>query len=316
MPRLSIRLLCRKVSQGERKGMLEGKVVVITGGGRGIGRETALYCAAKGASVIVADPGVAADGSGEDSAPAQATADEIVAAGGKALANFGSVAESADANAMIEQAVSEFGRIDGVINAGGYLRDGWWHKMSRAQWDEMIDVHLNGSFNMCKAATPYFREQESGSFVLFTSPSALIGNPAQSNYSAAKHGVIGLMQSIALDMARSKVRANAIAPTAMTRLVEGAMRANGATDEHVAQAAARMGADKIAPLAAWLVSDDASDISGYIMGSRGEEVSFFDLPRPVARLKQDGGWTIEALAERFGPAIREHGGIGLGKQEI
>ncbi|MCB2048618.1 MAG: SDR family NAD(P)-dependent oxidoreductase [Novosphingobium sp.] len=296
--------------------MLDSKVIVVTGGGRGIGRETAIYCAAKGASVVVADPGVAADGSGEDAAPAQATADEIVAAGGKAVANFGSVAEASQANAMIEQALDQFGRIDGVINAGGYLRDGWWHKMSRAQWDEMIDVHLNGSFNMCKAATPYFREQESGSFVLFTSPSAIIGNPAQSNYSAAKHGVIGLMQSIALDMARSKVRANCIAPTAMTRLVEGAMRANGSDDAYVAQVAASMGADKIAPLAAWLVSDDAADISGYIMGARGEEVSFFDLPRPVARMKQEGGWTIEGLAERFGPAIREHGGIGLGKQEV
>ncbi len=296
--------------------MLQGKAIVVTGGGRGIGRETALYCAAKGASVIVADPGVAADGSGEDAAPAQATVDAILAAGGTAHANFGSVADPAEANAMIDQAVGEFGRIDGVVNAGGYLRDGWWHKMSRSQWDEMIDVHLNGSFNMCKAATPYFREQESGSFVLFTSPSAIIGNPAQSNYSAAKHGVIGLMQSIALDMARSKVRANAIAPTAMTRLVEGAMRANGADDAYVAQVAKSMGADRIAPLAAWLVSDDAADISGYIMGARGEEVSFFDLPRPVARLTQEGGWSIEALAERFGPVIREHGGIGLGKQEV
>jgi NAD(P)-dependent dehydrogenase (short-subunit alcohol dehydrogenase family) len=296
--------------------MLNGKVIVVTGGGRGIGRETALYCAAKGASVIVADPGVAADGSGEDAAPAQATADEIVAAGGRAHANFGSVADSAQANSMIADAVERFGRIDGVINAGGYLRDGWWHKMARPQWDEMIDVHLNGSFNMCKAATPYFREQESGSFVLFTSPSAMIGNPAQANYSAAKHGVIGLMQSIALDMARAKVRANCIAPTAMTRLVEGAMRANGADDDHVARVAASMGADRIAPLAAWLVSDDAADVSGYVMGARGEEVSFFDLPRPVARLRQEGGWTIEALSERFGPAIREHGGIGLGLQEI
>ena len=296
--------------------MLQGKSIVVTGGGRGIGRETALYCAANGASVIVADPGVAADGSGEDAAPAQATVDAILAAGGTAHANYGSVADPAGANAMIEQAVEQFGRIDGVINAGGYLRDGWWHKMSRSQWDEMIDVHLNGSFNMCKAATPYFREQESGSFVLFTSPSAIIGNPAQSNYSAAKHGVIGLMQSIALDMARSKVRANCIAPTAMTRLVEGAMRANGADDDYVAKVAASMGADKIAPLAAWLVSDDAADVSGYIMGARGEEVSFYDLPRPIARMTQQGGWTIEALAERFGPAIREHGGIGLGKQEV
>ncbi len=297
-------------------GLLSERVVAVTGAGRGVGREIALLCAKEGAAVVVNDLGGNAEGEGADLSPAEQTVDDIKAAGGKAIVNGASVADPKGATSIIEDAVAHFGRIDAVVNNAGILRDRIWHKMSHEDWNAVIDVHLNGCFNVSKAATPYFREQESGSFVLFTSPSALIGNPAQSNYSAAKHGVIGLMQSIALDMARSKVRANAIAPTAMTRLVEGAMRANGATDEHVAQAAARMGADKIAPLAAWLVSDDASDISGYIMGSRGEEVSFFDLPRPVARLKHDGGWTIEALAERFGPAIRAHGGIALGKQEI
>lgn len=300
----------------ETKGnrVLEGKVLVVTGAGRGIGREIALYCAGKGASVVVVDPGVAADGSGTSEDPARQTAEDIAAAGGKAHPSFASVTDPDGANSMVEDAVSKFGRIDGVINAGGYLRDGWWHKMSRVQWDEMIDVHLNGSFNMCKAATPHFRSQESGSFVLFTSPSAIIGNPAQSNYSAAKHGVIGLMQSIALDMARSHVRANCIAPSAFTRLVEQAMRANGTPDEMVERIAKSMGADKIAPLAAYLVSDAAKDISGYVFGAVGEQVSFYDLPRPVATLKHEGGWTIEALADELGPAIREHGGIGLGQQ--
>lgn len=294
--------------------MLQGKVVVVTGGGRGIGRETALLCAARGASVIVADPGVAADGTGGDAAPAEQTADDIRAAGGTAHASLASVADPEGANSMIEDAVSRFGRIDGVINAGGYLRDGWWHKMSRAQWDEMIDVHLNGAFNMCKAATPYFREQESGSFVLFTSPSAIIGNPAQSNYSAAKHGVIGLMQSIALDMARAKVRANCIAPTALTRLVEQAMRANGASQDSIDRMAAAMHPSRIAPLAAWLVSDAARDVSGYVFGAVGDKVSFYDLPRPVATLSHEGGWSIEELDRDLGGAIRAHGGIGLGDQ--
>ncbi|MBV1918552.1 MAG: SDR family NAD(P)-dependent oxidoreductase [Sphingomonadaceae bacterium] len=293
---------------------LDGKVLVVTGGGRGIGRETALYCASKGASIVVVDPGVGTDGSGQNSAPAEQTAQDIMAAGGKAHANFASVTDTAGANSMVEDALTQFGRIDGVINAAGFLRDGWWHKMSRQQWDEIIDAHLNGAYNVCKAATPHFREQESGSFVLFTSPSAVYGNRGQSNYSAAKHGVIGLTQSIAIDMGHFKVRANCIAPTAWTRLIEQTVGITGAGDDVVNKMKTDLGADKIAPLAAYLVSDAAQEISGYVLEARGDKVSFFDLPRPVATLEHEGGWTIEALADELGPAIHSHGGIGLGHQ--
>ncbi len=160
---------------------LDGKVVAITGAGRGIGRELALYCAAQGAAVIVNDPGVAQAGDGGDPAPAETTANDIIAAGGKAAANFGNVADPKEAAGIIEDAVAKFGRIDAVVNNAGILRDTIWHKMSYEDWKSVIEVNLTGVFNVSKAATPYFREQQSGSFIHFTSTSGLIGNIGQAN---------------------------------------------------------------------------------------------------------------------------------------
>ena len=195
-------------------GMLAGKVMAITGAGRGVGREIALLAARHGAAIIVNDPGVGGGGEGGDAAPAQQTADDIIAVGGQAYANFASVTDPLGAASIIEDAVQRFGRIDAVVNNAGILRDTIWHKMSHEDWRAVIDVHLNGCFNVSKAATPYFREQQSGSFIHFTSTSGLIGNIGQANYSAAKLGIVGLSQSIALDMARTGVRSNCIAPFA------------------------------------------------------------------------------------------------------
>lgn len=291
--------------------MLEGKVLVVTGAGRGIGREIALFCARDGASIVVVDPGVEVDGSGVSSEPAQQTVEDIRSAGGKAYANFASVADRAGAVTMIEDAISRFGRIDGVINAAGILRDAWWHKMTRADWDAVIDVHLNGAYNVCRAATPHFRNQESGSFVLFTSGAAIHGNEAQANYSAAKHGVIGLSQSIALDMARFGVRSNCIAPIAWSRMIEQTVAATDADEQMVAQLQG-LGAEKIAPLAAFLVSDAAKNISGQLFGAQGDEIAFYDQPRPLATLYHEGGWTIEALADELGPAFEERQDLDFG----
>ncbi|OQW74997.1 MAG: 3-hydroxyacyl-CoA dehydrogenase, partial [Proteobacteria bacterium ST_bin14] len=199
--------------------MLQGKVVAVTGAGRGIGREIALLCAREGAAVVINDFGGSADGEGLDAGPAQETANDIKAAGGRAIANTASVADPAGAASIIEDAVKAFGRIDAVVNNAGILRDRIWHKMSHEDWSAVIDVHLNGAFNVSKAATPYFRDQQSGSFIHFTSTSGLIGNFGQANYSAAKLGIVGLSQSIALDMARAGVRSNCIAPFAWSRLV-------------------------------------------------------------------------------------------------
>ena len=284
-------------------GMLEGKVVAVTGGGRGVGREIALLAASHGAAVVVNDPGVGGGGEGGDAGPAQQTADDIVAAGGKAWANLASVTDPKGAASIMEDAVQRFGRIDAVVNNAGILRDGIWHKMSHEDWAAVIDVHLNGCFNVSKAATPYFREQQSGSFIHFTSTSGLIGNIGQANYSAAKLGIVGLSQSIALDMARAGVRSNCIAPFAWSR-----MTASIPAETPEAQARVdrlkTMSADKIAPLVVYLASDAAKDVTNQIFAVRKNEIVLFSKPRPVRSMTKTEGWTPESIADELIPAFR------------
>lgn len=283
--------------------MLEGKVVAVTGAGRGVGREIALLCARHGAAVVVNDPGVGGGGEGGEAGPAEQTVSDIVEAGGKAWANLASVADPAGAQSIIEDAVQRFGRIDAVVNNAGILRDAIWHKLSLEDWRAVIDVHLNGSFNVSKAATPYFREQQSGSFIHFTSTSGLIGNIGQANYSAAKLGIIGLSQSIALDMARANVRSNCIAPFAWSRMTASIP---AETPEQIARVERMksMSADKIAPLAVYLASDAAADVSNQIFSVRKNEIVLFNKPRPIRSMTKLEGWTPEAIAAELIPSFR------------
>lgn len=284
-------------------GMLEGKVVAVTGAGRGIGREIALLCAREGAAVIVNDPGVAQEGDGGDAGPAETTAADIAAAGGRALANLASVADPAGAASIIEDAVKAFGRIDAVVNNAGILRDRIWHKMSHEDWSAVIDVHLHGAFNVSKAATPYFRDQGSGSFIHFTSTSGLIGNFGQANYSAAKLGIVGLSQSIALDMERVGVRSNCIAPFAWSRMTASIP---ATTDEERARVERlkTMSADKIAPLVAFLASDASVGVTNQIFAVRKNEIFLFSKPRPIRSVHMSEGWTPQSIAEVAMPALR------------
>ncbi|MGW8202259.1 SDR family NAD(P)-dependent oxidoreductase [Sphingomonas bisphenolicum] len=284
-------------------GCLAGKVIAVTGAGRGIGREVALHCAAQGAAVVVNDPGVAQAGDGGDATPAQQTAQDIISAGGRALANFGNVTDPQGAASIIEDAVQKLGRIDGVVNNAGIVRDAIWHKMSYEDWKSVIEVNLTGVFNVSKAATPYFREQKSGSFVHFTSTSGLIGNLGQANYSAAKLGVVGLSQSIALDMARAGVRSNCIAPFAWSRMTSS-IPAETPDQQARVKRLQEMAADKIAPLVAFLISDASQDVSNQIFSVRKNEIILFSKPRPARSLAKLEGWTAEAIAEELLPAFR------------
>lgn len=284
-------------------GILDGKVVAVTGAGRGIGREIALLCANEGAAVVINDPGVGESGDGGEAGPAEQTASDIVAAGGQAIANLASVADPVGAVSIVEDAVKRFGRIDAVVNNAGILRDTIWHKMSHEDWRAVIDVHLNGAFNVSKAATPYFREQGSGSFVHFTSTSGLIGNVGQANYSAAKLGIVGLSQSIALDMARVGVRSNCIAPFAWSRMTASIPTDTPAAMERV-QRMQSMGAEKIAPLVAFLASDLSTDVSNQIFAVRRNEIVLFSKPRPIRSMTKSDGWTAQSIADELVPSFR------------
>jgi NAD(P)-dependent dehydrogenase (short-subunit alcohol dehydrogenase family) len=283
-------------------GMLEGKVIAITGSGRGVGREIALLAARHGAAVVVNDPGVGGGGEGGDAGPAQQTADDIIAAGGTAHANFASVADPAGAASIIEDAVQRFGRIDAVVNNAGILRDAIWHKMSYEDWRAVIDVNLTGAFNVSKAATPYFREQQSGSFVHFTSTSGLIGNVGQANYSAAKLGLVALSHSIALDMARAGVRSNCIAPFAWSRMTASIPAETPAQKERVERLKA-MSADKIAPLVVYLASDASKEVNNQVFSVRKNEIVLFGKPRPVRSMTKLDGWTPETIADELIPSF-------------
>ena len=284
-------------------GMLEGKVVAVTGAGRGIGRGIALLCAQEGAKVIVNDFGGSAEGEGADASPAAEVVGLIKDAGGEAIANYASVADPKGANSIIQDAIQGFGRIDAVVNNAGILRDRIWHKMSAVDWKEVLDVHLNGCFNVSKAATQAFKDQGSGSFIHFTSTSGLIGNFGQANYSAAKLGIVGLSQSIALDMARFGVRSNCIAPFAWSRLIATIPATNEAEALRIERMKS-MSADKIAPLVAFLSSDAAAEVTNQIFAVRKNEIFLFDKPRPIRSMHRSEGWTPETIASDLLPAFR------------
>ncbi|MGE4431527.1 MAG: SDR family NAD(P)-dependent oxidoreductase [Sphingobium sp.] len=282
---------------------LEGKVVIVTGAGGGVGEGIAKLAASRGAHVVVNDLGGSTAGEGADAGPAQRVADEIKAAGGSAIANAQSVATWDSAHEIVQSAIDAFGRIDVVVNNAGVLRDVMFHKMSEQDWDIVRAVNLDGPFFMARAAAPHFKAQESGCFVHLTSTSGLVGNMAQANYSAAKMGVVGLSKSIAIDMAKFNVRSNCIAPFAFTRMV-GTIPANDERNRARLEIAKRMTPEKIAPLAVGLMMEEASDVTGQVFGSRMNEVMLFSLNRPIRTAQTSDGWTPESVVSHAIPAMR------------
>jgi NAD(P)-dependent dehydrogenase (short-subunit alcohol dehydrogenase family) len=286
-------------------GVLDGKVVIVTGGGNGIGKECALLAGREGASVLVNDLGGGLKGEDAGSSgPAEQVAAEIRAAGGKAISNSDSVSDYDAVVAMIEQAKKEFGGLHAIINPAGILRDGMFHKMSPEDWKAVIDVHLHGAFNVTRASIEYFREKQDGSYVLFTSTSGLIGNIGQANYAAAKLGVMGLSRIIAMENAAKNVRSNIIAPFAWTRMIASIPVKDEASAARVERFQRSMRADQVAQMAVALCADGAKDTTGQIFAVRGNEVFLFNQPRPVRGMARLEGWSPSSIIEHCLPAMK------------
>jgi NAD(P)-dependent dehydrogenase (short-subunit alcohol dehydrogenase family) len=282
--------------------LVEGKVVVVTGAGNGIGRAIAVMMAEHGAKVVINDIGVSLTGEGGSASPAEETQATIRNAGGEAAISTDSVSDPSAAKQIIQCALDNFGRIDAVVNNAGILRDNIFHKMTADDWTSVINVHLNGSFFVASAAAQEFRKQESGAFVFMASASGLIGAVGQANYAAAKLGMTALSKSIALDMKRFNVRSNCIAPVAWSRMVSSIPTD---TPEQKARVEKMMQItpEKNAPLAVYLASNRAAHVNGQVFGCRKNEIYLYDQTR-LSRMIADGdGWTPNSIADRAMPAF-------------
>ena len=285
--------------------MLKDRVAVVTGAGRGIGREIALLMALRGARVVVNDYGGSEGGTGGAKGPADEVVEDIKKAGGQAVPNYDSVATMAGGQSIVKTAVDAFGRVDIVVNNAGILRDRMIFNMSEEEWDAVINTHLKGTFAVTRAAAPLMREQKSGRFINMTSTSGLIGNVGQANYAAAKLGIFGLTKVTALDMARYNVTANCISPFAWTRMI-GTIPTETEAQKARVEKVKKMSPAHIAPIAVFLASDAAKDVNGQVFGVRGKEVMLFGHERPIMRVHKDDGWTPESFAEIFPGTLQHH----------
>lgn len=285
-------------------GVFDGKVVLVTGGGNGIGRDCALIAARQGARVVVNDLGGSERGGDEGSTgPAEAVAAEIRAAGGEAVSNSESVTSMSAVKGMVEQALDTFGGLHAVINPAGILRDVMFHKFSDEDWDVVLDVHLKGTYNVCRASIEHFRNQQEGAYVLFTSVSGLYGNIGQANYAAAKMGIVGLSRVIAQEGANKNVRSNIIAPTAFTRLIATIPIKDEETAKRMEEMKQALRPEQPARLAVALA---ASDVTGQIFGARGEEIQLYNQPRPIQEMTAPDEWTVESILEDVLPKMKNN----------
>ena len=286
-------------------GVLDDKVILVTGGGHGIGREIALLAAREGASVVVNDLGSTPRGEGRDTTAADAVVALIREKGGKAMANGADVSSFEAAKAMVQQAVDAFGKIDAIASIAGISRDAAFHKMTEHDFDLVVSVNLKGSFNVARAAADFFRPQMSGAMLHTTSTAGLIGYRGMANYAAAKMGIAGLSRAISLDMARFNVRSNCVAPHAWSRM-SAQMVARTPEEARRVERQKAMSADKVAPLAVYLLSDLANGITGQVFGVRQNELYLYNQPRQVRSVHRDGGWSPQTIHEHAIPAMHQY----------
>jgi NAD(P)-dependent dehydrogenase (short-subunit alcohol dehydrogenase family) len=291
-------------------GLCEGRVVVITGAGNGIGRAHAHLFAAEGARVVVNDLGGSRDGTGGSAGPAQTVVDEITATGGTAVANADDISSWDGAQRLIGQAIETYGRLDVLVNNAGILRDRMMVNMSEAEWDAVVKVHLKGTFAPAHFAAEHFRERSKagedvqGRIINTTSPSGLFGNVGQTNYGAAKAGIAGFTIIAAMELERYGVTVNAIAPTALTRLTED-LGNIGEVDEETKQALAP---EHIAPVAVWLGSTASAGVTGRIFGVWGPKISIAEGWAYGPSVEGNGVWEPAALSEVLPGLVAEAAG--------
>ncbi|MFW6174656.1 MAG: SDR family oxidoreductase [Chloroflexota bacterium] len=290
-------------SAGPRSTRLDGKAAIVTGAGRGIGRGVALKLAAQGARVVVNDIGAALSGEGRDQTPAQKVADEIKSAGGEAVANYGDVTSYQAGEEMVQQALDTFGRLDIVVTPAGILRDRMVFNMTEEEWDAVIATHLKGTFNIVRHASVLFRQQRGGRVITFSSVSGLLGYSGQANYGAAKDGIAGFTRVVARDLAKYGVTANAISPSADTRMTASVpdttrqMRRSGLPP--MPEGVLTRDPEHVAPMVAWLASDAARHVSGHVFHCVGNTVSLMNDPAPVKYMHKKGRWSVKEIAALF-----------------
>ena len=287
-------------------GVLDGKVAVVTGAGRGLGRGMALHLAREGARVVVNDLGGSVHGEGRDGSVAGQVVEEIKAGGGEAVANTDTVASWEGGHGIIQTALDHYGRVDILVNNAGILRDQFIYQMSEEEWDAVVNVHLMGSFDCTRAAAPFMGKQKWGRVLFITSTAGFIGTIAQCNYGAAKMGMLGLSRSLAVEMEDCNVTSNCIAPFAWTRIPASIPAVTDEIKESVDRLFKDMRPEDVSPLVVFLASEGAARITGQLFGVRGKEIFTFNQPRVVRSIHKAEGWKARDLTDVLETTFKQH----------